>query len=237
MRHADDADGVQRSDRKGFFCRPAWDATIQSHELEAKIFRALNDVLLEAEGNRIVKTFSGGQQARLLLAAALIQEPTILLLDEPTNNLDAGGLWHLQNLIQTTDKTCVVISHDEDFLNSFTDSVLYLDIFSKKVETYFGDYSFVKNEVKKRIRLENMKNARLAKEAQKKKDQANKFANKGGGTRKVAKKRRKCMCAFLPSFLHLHSFKLPSLFPSFTVLPSFIRLPIVLLLPSFRLLP
>ena len=90
---------------------------------------------MEAPGDRIVGTFSGGQQARLLLAAALIQNPSILLLDEPTNNLDAEGLWHLQSLIQMTDKTCVVISHDEDFLNAFTDQVLYLDMFSKKIET------------------------------------------------------------------------------------------------------
>jgi ATPase subunit of ABC transporter with duplicated ATPase domains len=39
-----------------------------------------------------------------------------------------------------TESTCVVVSHDEDFLNSFIDQVLYLDIFSKKVETYQGDY-------------------------------------------------------------------------------------------------
>jgi ATPase subunit of ABC transporter with duplicated ATPase domains len=163
---------------------------LENHELEAKMAGALNDVLLEAPGDRIIKSFSGGQQARLLLAAALIQNPTILLLDEPTNNLDLDGLWHLQNLIQYTDKTCVVISHDEDFLNSFTDQVLYLDIWSKKVETYVGDYFFVKSEISKRIQRENAKNAQLEKKAQAKKDQANKFANKGGGMRKVAKTMR-----------------------------------------------
>ena len=41
-----------------------------------------------------------------------------------------------------TDKTILVISHDEDFLNSFSDSVLYLDVFSKKVESYDGKYFF-----------------------------------------------------------------------------------------------
>jgi ATPase subunit of ABC transporter with duplicated ATPase domains len=169
---------------------------ILDHELEAKMSKALNDVLLldhmqvQDAGNRIVKSFSGGQQARLLLAAALIQNPTILLLDEPTNNLDGDGLWHLQNLIQETSKTCVVISHDEDFLNAFTDEVLYLDIHSKAVETYQGDYYFVKEEISKRIQRENAANAQLAKKARAKKDQAGKFANKGGGLRKVAKTMR-----------------------------------------------
>ena len=120
---------------------------LEDHEVETKIALALQEVVLEAPVDRIVRSFSGGQQARLLLAAALIQEPSILLLDEPTNNLDAEGLWHLQYMIQMTDKTVIVISHDEDFLNSFTDQVLYLDINSRKVEVYNGDYFFVKSEV------------------------------------------------------------------------------------------
>lgn len=175
---------------KDFFANQLDDIEIADHELEAKMGKALKEVVLDAPGDRIIKSFSGGQQARLLLAAALIQSPTILLLDEPTNNLDADGLWRLQNLIQETDQTCVVISHDEDFLNSFTDQVLYLDIFSKKVETYQGDYFFVKKEISKRIKRENADNARRMSKAQAKKDQANKFANKGGGMRKVAKTMR-----------------------------------------------
>lgn len=57
----------------------------------------------------------------------------LISADEPTNNLDAVGIAFLTEYIQQTDKTCVVISHDEDFLNSFSDSVLYLDVFSHKV--------------------------------------------------------------------------------------------------------
>jgi ATP-binding cassette subfamily F protein 3 len=163
---------------------------LANHELEPRMHKALHSVLLDAPGDRIIKSFSGGQQARLLLAAALIHNPTLLLLDEPTNNLDADGLWHLQSLITETEQTCVVVSHDEDFLNSFTDQVLYLDIFSKKIETYQGDYFFVKKEITQRIKRENAENARRKKDAQTKKDQANKFSKKGGGLRKVAKTMR-----------------------------------------------
>eukprot|EP00596_Hydrurales_sp_CCMP1899_P005339 CAMPEP_0119051170 /NCGR_PEP_ID=MMETSP1177-20130426/72878_1 /TAXON_ID=2985 /ORGANISM="Ochromonas sp, Strain CCMP1899" /LENGTH=427 /DNA_ID=CAMNT_0007030287 /DNA_START=518 /DNA_END=1801 /DNA_ORIENTATION=+ len=156
----------------------------------ARIAKVLTTVQLEAAHDRIIKSFSGGQQARLLLAAALILEPDILLLDEPTNNLDVNGIAHLTQLIQETDKTIIVISHDEDFLNTFSDNVLYLDVFSKKVEQYDGDYHTVKSDISKRIARENSDNARLQKDAQAKKDQANKFANKGGGMRKVAQKIR-----------------------------------------------
>ena len=61
-------------------------------------------------------------------------------MDEPTNNLDTHGIEHLTDLIIATDKTVVVISHDEEFLNSFSDSVLYLDQHAKKVEQYDGKY-------------------------------------------------------------------------------------------------
>lgn len=81
-----------------------------------------------------------------------------------------------------------MISHDEHFLNSFTDAVLYLDVFSKKVEQYDGDYHGVKESIARRIANENAENARLTKAAQAKKEQANKFANKGGNMRKAAQK-------------------------------------------------
>lgn len=158
--------------------------------IEGEIYKTLNVVNLVAPLDRLVSTFSGGQQARLLLAAALIQEPDILLLDEPTNNLDRDGINHLTDFILGFDKTCVVISHDETFLNSFTDSVLYLDSWTHKIENYEGNYNDVKRDIQRRIEKENRENARLAKEAQAKKDQANKFKDKGGGMRKVAKKLR-----------------------------------------------
>lgn len=140
--------------------------------------------------DRHLKTFSGGQQARLLLASALIQDPDILLLDEPTNNLDKAGIEHLTQFLIDYKKTCLVISHDADFLNSFTHGVLYLDVHTRKVEQYVGDYKDVVEQISARIEKENMENARLAKEIQAKKDQANVFANKGGQMRLVAKRMR-----------------------------------------------
>ncbi len=140
--------------------------------------------------DRIIKTFSGGQQARILLASALIQDPDILLLDEPTNNLDSAGIAHLTDFLKNYNKTVLVISHDADFLNAFTDGVLYLDIHTLKVEQYVGNYKNVLKDITARVERENMKNAQLAKEIQAKKDQANVFAHKGGGLRLVARRMR-----------------------------------------------
>ncbi|MEI7689235.1 MAG: ATP-binding cassette domain-containing protein [Candidatus Nomurabacteria bacterium] len=139
---------------------------------------------------RIVRSFSGGQQARLLLASALIQEPDILLLDEPTNNLDKAGISHLTDFLVKYKKTVIVISHDAHFLNSFTDAVLYLDVYTKKIEQYVGNYTDVRDQIAARMERENRKNAMLSKEIQAKKDQANAFAMKGGNLRAVAKRMR-----------------------------------------------
>jgi len=140
--------------------------------------------------DRIVKSFSGGQQARLLLASALIQKPDLLLLDEPTNNLDKAGIEHLTAFLVEYPGTCVVISHDAEFLNAFTTGVLYLDVFTRKIEQYPGNYHDVQRDILARIDKENRKNAQLEKKIQENKDKANFFAQKGGKMRLVAKKMR-----------------------------------------------
>lgn len=140
--------------------------------------------------DRIVRTFSGGQQARLLLASALIQNADVLLLDEPTNNLDKAGITHLRQFLMDYKKTCLVISHDAGFLNSFTQGVLYLDLHTRKVEQYQGNYFNVVQQIIARIKKENSVNARLDKEALEKKEKANFFAMKGGRLRLLAKRMR-----------------------------------------------
>jgi ATPase subunit of ABC transporter with duplicated ATPase domains len=162
----------------------------KEYELKRQIEAVLEVVNLKAPQDKIIKSFSGGQQARLLLASALIQNPDLLILDEPTNNLDKAGIEHLTEFLMNYNKTCIVISHDADFLNSFTDGVLYLDIFTHKIEQYIGDYYVVVAEITDRIEKEKMKNAQYEKEIIANKEKANFFANKGGKMRLVARKMR-----------------------------------------------
>jgi ATP-binding cassette subfamily F protein 3 len=160
------------------------------YDIEPRINEILEVVHLKAPHDRLVRSFSGGQQARLLLASALIQNPDLLLLDEPTNNLDKAGIEHLTKFLIEYKKTCIVISHDAEFLNSFTDGVLYLDLFTRKIEQYVGNYFDVREQIKLRQEKENRKNALLEKEIQENKDKANFFANKGGQMRLVARRMR-----------------------------------------------
>ncbi len=160
------------------------------YDIDPRIDKILDVVNLHALKDKIIKDFSGGQQARLLLAAALIQDPDLLLLDEPTNNLDKDGIAHLTQFLINYKKTVIVISHDADFLNAFTEGVLYLDVFTRKIEKYVGNYKDVVREITVRVEKEHRKNAQYEKHIQEKKDKANFFANKGGRMRILAKRMR-----------------------------------------------
>lgn len=161
------------------------------YDLDPRIERTLDVVHLELDDyDRALSTFSGGQQARLLLASALIQEPQVLLLDEPTNNLDTEGIEHLTDFLRGYRNTVIVISHDAEFLNAFVDGIIYLDVFTKKLDQYVGTYYDALDQIGLQVDKERRQNARLEKNIQAKKDKANKFANKGGRLRMVAKQMR-----------------------------------------------
>jgi ATP-binding cassette subfamily F protein 3 len=156
--------------------------------LRSQISKVLEAVNLEVSFDHIVGELSGGQQARLLIAYALVQDPDILLLDEPTNNLDKEGIDHLLTFLIMYDKTVIVISHDADFLNCFTEGVIYLDVFTHQTEIYVGDYYSVVEEITRRIDREIKKNAQLEKKIIDRKEKVNFFAHKGGKMRKLAQK-------------------------------------------------
>ncbi len=160
------------------------------YNLTPKIDAVLEIVNLKAPQDRIIRSFSGGQQARLLLASALIVNPDLLILDEPTNNLDPAGIENLTAFLINYPHTCIVISHDADFLNAFTDGVIYLDIFTHTIQQYNGDYYTVVNEIAAQIEKEKRKNAQYEKEILANKEKANFFANKGGKMRLVARRMR-----------------------------------------------
>lgn len=160
------------------------------YELDRRIAQAFEAVNLTVPLDRLVQQLSGGQQARLLLAQALIQKPDILLLDEPTNNLDSDGIDHLTGFLLGYEKTVIVISHDAGFLNTFTDGVLHLDVFTHTVQQYVGNYFDVVEEISAQIEREQRQNAQLRKNIQDRKEKVNFFSHKGGKMRALASKMR-----------------------------------------------
>jgi ATP-binding cassette subfamily F protein 3 len=170
------------------FFKTAFDK--EFYGIERNIKDVLYTVNLNVPNDRKVSDLSGGQKARLLLAYALIQEPDILLLDEPTNNLDDEGINHLISFLVMYDKTVIVISHDTEFLSSFTDGVLNLDVHTHKVEQFVGDYYSVVTQIEEQIERERLKNARIIKSVKDRFEKVNKLGGKSVAMRKLARKVR-----------------------------------------------
>jgi ATP-binding cassette subfamily F protein uup len=71
----------------------------------------------EGQARAPVRSLSGGEKARLLLAKIMARESNLLVLDEPTNDLDVETLDLMQELLGQYDGTMILVSHDRDFLD------------------------------------------------------------------------------------------------------------------------
>ena len=85
-------------------------------------------------------TLSGGQRKRVALAKVLLEDPDLLILDEPTNHLDLDTVEWLENYLNTSNTTILVVTHDRYFLDTVCNQVLELDRGS--AYTYKGNYSY-----------------------------------------------------------------------------------------------
>ena len=81
----------------------------------------------EAQARAKVKSLSGGEKARLLLAKLMAKESNILVLDEPTNDLDVETLDLLQELLDDYDGTVLLVSHDRDFLDRVASTTIAME--------------------------------------------------------------------------------------------------------------
>ncbi|WP_077729533.1 ATP-binding cassette domain-containing protein [Methylocaldum sp. 14B] len=100
----------------------------------------LKDFLFTPERARQpVKSLSGGERNRLLLARLFTQPANLLVLDEPTNDLDADTLELLEELLTDYDGTVLLVSHDRAFLNNLVTSVLAFEG-DGIVNDYVGGY-------------------------------------------------------------------------------------------------
>ncbi len=81
----------------------------------------------DADLDRPLSSFSGGELTRASLARALAAQPDLLLLDEPTNHLDIETIEWLEELLRTIDAGVILVAHDRWFLEAVTTAVLELD--------------------------------------------------------------------------------------------------------------
>ena len=109
------------------------------YQYESKIKTVLHGLnFTEADFNRPINDFSGGQKSRLSLAQMLLSEPDLLLLDEPTNHLDMETTQWLESYLNYFKGAIVIISHDRYFLDKIVNQIY--DVALGDVQHYIGNY-------------------------------------------------------------------------------------------------
>jgi ATPase subunit of ABC transporter with duplicated ATPase domains len=109
-------------------------------DLEDRIAPVLADLGLDVGPDALMTTLSGGQAARVALAALLLSRFDVVLLDEPTNDLDLDGLARLEAFVQGLRGGVVLVSHDREFLARCVTRIVELDLAQGQVTVYDGGY-------------------------------------------------------------------------------------------------
>ncbi|QZT62789.1 ABC-F family ATP-binding cassette domain-containing protein [Mycolicibacterium austroafricanum] len=113
-------------------------------DLDERLPAVLADLGLDSDAVRPDSTpmtaLSGGQAARVGLAALLLSRFDIVLLDEPTNDLDLDGLARLERFVSELRGGVVLVSHDREFLARTVTRVLELDLAQNTTTVFGGGY-------------------------------------------------------------------------------------------------
>lgn len=118
----------------------SWIEANDGYNLDVKIRMVLNGMgFTEAELNRTVSGFSGGEKTRLCIARLLLEEPNLLILDEPTNHLDFKTVMWLEDYLKSYRGAVLVVSHDRYFLDRICTSVCEIE--RGVLRRYRGNYS------------------------------------------------------------------------------------------------
>ncbi|MBA3782261.1 MAG: ABC-F family ATP-binding cassette domain-containing protein [Nocardioides sp.] len=109
-------------------------------DLDDRIPATLADLGLVVGADALMTSLSGGQAARVALAALLLSRFDVVLLDEPTNDLDLDGLERLESFVRGLRAGVVLVSHDREFLARCVTRIVELDLAQHQVAVYDGGY-------------------------------------------------------------------------------------------------
>jgi ATP-binding cassette subfamily F protein 3 len=87
---------------------------------------------------------SGGERARLAFLRLIMEPYNLLLLDEPTNHMDIESKTAIETALNSFDGTVIVVSHDRKFLDTVTDTILFMT--DADIKTYSGNYTMFRQQ-------------------------------------------------------------------------------------------
>ncbi len=134
-------------------------AELDGYSAESRAGELLEGIGIPVEQHQgPMSAVAPGWKLRVLLAQALFSDPDVLLLDEPTNNLDINTIRWLEEFLDTSKSTMVIISHDRHFLNSVCTHMADLDY--GKLHVFPGNYDeymTAATQARERIHADNAK--------------------------------------------------------------------------------
>ncbi|MCI8670784.1 MAG: cell division ATP-binding protein FtsE [Bacilli bacterium] len=104
---------------------------LKNSEIRPKVIKALEHVGLKDKIRSFPNELSGGEQQRVCIARAIVNEPKLLICDEPTGNLDPKTSKGIMEVLETINKdlgtTIIMATHDKDIVNRMKKRVIVLD--------------------------------------------------------------------------------------------------------------
>ena len=102
----------------------------REREIRERVPYVLNLVGLSSKEHRHPGELSGGEQQRLAIARALVNNPSTIIADEPTGNLDPARSYEIMTLLQEINNlgtTMLIVTHERDLVDQFTNRVITID--------------------------------------------------------------------------------------------------------------
>ena len=119
---------------------------LDGYSFESNLTNIISGLNLKKSLDSKISILSGGEKIKVLLSAMLLSNGDILLLDEPTNNLDIEAITWLEQYLINLQKSIIIVSHDEVFLNNIVNKIF--EMFNGKIQEYnlgYDEYLMQKN--------------------------------------------------------------------------------------------
>ena len=130
---------------------------MEAWDYEKNILEILTRLEIK-DTTQIISTLSGGQKKRVALALTLINRPNLLVMDEPTNHLDIDMIEWLENYLQDSSLSILLVTHDRYFLDEVCDKIIEID--NHELYEYKGNFDYY---LEKKAEREQIKNSEIDK--------------------------------------------------------------------------